>query len=615
MRYGKKGQVSIAVIIAVVIVLGVVAFFVFRGKGGGSDISEELAPVFSYYASCVEKEVKAGAELAGTQGGYLETGVYEPGSEYAPFSSQLNFLGFPVPYWYYISGNGIVRENVPSKNEIERQMERFVENRLIDCDFEEFAKKGIGVERGSAKAKVRIEDEKIIAEVDSELSASKGESSARRNIHNVEITNNFGKMYGLAKELYEKEKKEAFLEKYAEDVIRLNAPVDGVEISCSPKVWKYNEVSEEIKKGLEANIASIKLEGNYYTERSKEEKYFVVNKKTELPVNFMYSRNWPTKLEISGADGQLLIAEPIGNQAGLGALGFCYAPYHFVYDLSFPVLVQFYGQNGEIFQFPVAVIIDNNVPREAELQPLEEDEEDVDVCGFMTQDVEVRVYGKELKKLDANISYQCFDQTCRLGETRDGIYSGKAPACLNGQIIANAEGYARGKAGFSTNSESLAGIILDKEYEVELEIEANGKPIEGNALVVFSGETIVTTLVPESRKVRLPEGRFNLSVSIYGNSSIVIPASSKRECIEAAKGGVAGLLGGMEQKCFDINIPETKIEHGLIGGGKSESYLLPEMLEKGKLKIKAKIFAKPDSVEKMQENFILAENSGLEVGE
>ena len=71
------------------------------------------------------------------------------------------------------------------------------------------------------------------------------------------------------------------------------------------------------------------------------------------------------------------------------------------------------------------------------------------------------------------------------GKTRDGIYSGKAPACLNGQIIANAEGYARGKAGFSTNSESLAEIILDKEYEVELEIEANGKPIEGNALVVF----------------------------------------------------------------------------------------------------------------------------------
>ena len=38
----------------------------------------------------------------------------------------------------------------------------------------------------------------------------------------------------------------------------------------------------------------------------------------------MNSRYWPYAFEVSPTQGDILIANPVGNQEGLGILGFCY---------------------------------------------------------------------------------------------------------------------------------------------------------------------------------------------------------------------------------------------------------------------------------------------------
>ena len=132
----KRGQLSVFVIVAIILALGVVIFFVVRGEIGKEKVPVELAPVFDYYRTCIEQEVSAAIAIAEEQGGYVYVTDYAPGSEYAPFSSHLNFLGVPVPYWYYVSGNGLIKEQVPTKPEIESQISRFVEEGLADCNFE-----------------------------------------------------------------------------------------------------------------------------------------------------------------------------------------------------------------------------------------------------------------------------------------------------------------------------------------------------------------------------------------------------------------------------------------------------------------------------------------------
>lgn len=602
----KKGQIALYVIIAIVVVALIVLFFVFRGTLFAPAVPAELQPVFTYYEQCMQEQTRAAVDLASSQGGRVDPGAYIPGSEYAPFSSQLNFLGFPVPYWYYIAGNGVIKENVPTKNDMEEGISKYVTDNLnLRCNFDEFYDAGFVIEAGEPVVETTISDNLVSVDVSANVRVSKGESSAVKTSHSTELKTNFGKLYSTAIAIYEKEKTESFLENYSVDTLRLYAPVDGVEIGCAGKIWRTRQVVEDLKGALEANVAAIRFKGDYYSLASKEESYFVVNLPVDESVNMIYSRSWPTRVEVYGADSELMTAEPVGAKEGAGALGFCYAPYHFVYDVSYPVLIQVYDDSG-IFQFPVVVVIDKNFPRQGIYTNIGYETEGPDVCAFRTEEISVNLYDVNLNRVDANLSFECFDKTCALGESVDGTFTGMAPACVNGYIEAKAAGYADKRELISTNEQKVLDLIMDREYNVSVEIEVGGEPLgDRTAMVVFNGAQTRSVTLPDVPNAMMSEGFYNVSVYVYSNSSITIPASTRRQCSEVSTGGLGALFGQTEEKCFNIDIPATKIESGLVGGGKSEIYILPSDLAKGTLKLKVDSLLTPNSIEQLQSNFEL----------
>lgn len=610
-NWNKKGQLSIFVIIALVIVGLVALFFVFRGTLFAENIPAELKPVFDFYQQCIEQEARAAIDIAETQGGWVYPEPYISGSAYAPFSSQLNFLGSPVPYWYYISANGVIKENVPTKTEIEDGISKYIEEKVnVNCNFESFYQKAFLIDMSAPSVKTKIDKLKVTIDFDSDFKVSKGENSARKTNYNFVIDSQLGKLYNNALLIYNKEKKEAFLENYSVDVLREYTPVDGVEISCSGKVWKSRQVVDDLKNALEANIGALKFKGDYYTLNRAEEKYFVIDLPMDNSVNLIYSKNWPTKVEIQGADNELMIASPVGTQSGMGIMGFCYAPYHFVYDLSFPVLVQLFGGN-ELFQFPVVVVVDKNLPREGIASEISTEAGAMDICQYKTQDLEVNVYDVNMHKVNANLSYSCITSRCELGGTEDGTFIGKAPACVNGYLRVNAFGYMEKKQIVSTNEESVVDVILDREYDISIELEVGGKSFDGNAIISFMGERVTSTLLPDASKIKLSEGLYNVSVMAYSNSSITITSTTRTQCVTVTKGGIAGFFGATEEKCFDVKMPETKIESALIGGGQSEIYFLPSDLEDGKIKLRVDSLPKPNSLDDLSKNFEEFQDKGV----
>ena len=615
----KKAQMTIFVIIAIILAVGIILFFSFRGKiinvGG---VPVELNPVFEYYEGCIEQETKAAINLAESQGGYIDVPEYNPGSEYAPFSSEMNFFGFPVPYWYYVSGNGLIKEQVPSKKDIEQGIERYIEERINSCNFDDFYAKGFEIDFGKPRANVEIDDTRVDVIIDTDLNVMKGDVVGKREEHKVSVSSKLGKFYLLAKKIYEKEKRDAIFDLYGEDVLRLYAPVDGVEISCSGKVWKTKEVIDELRLGLEANIAKIKFKGDYYKLNDKKDEYYVVDlgESVDEKVNLIYNKFMPSKIEIvgDGVDDQLMIASPVGVQEGLGIMGFCYAPYHYVYDFSFPVLVQIYN-NEEVFQFPVVAVIDKNVPRKAQFFEIDEGEVSEDICEFKTEDIEVNLYDTNLNKVDGEISYQCFNQRCRLGETKGGKFVGKAPACYNGQLLIKGNDFSEKKEFFSTNKDRYIDVILDKEREVEIELKVGGKPLGSKtAIVSFAGKNggrTVSTALPEVSRVKLSEGSYDLTVYVYGDSSIIISSSTKTQCTEVPRAGILGFFGSTKEKCFDITVPETKVEYALRGGGKSNIYLLDNQLQNGKLTLEVDEMPLPKNIGELQFNYASFETKGV----
>ncbi len=593
----KKGQVTIFVIVAIVLIAAVILYFVARSTLPAENIPSEFSEIYTYYEQCIGQQARAALELAGSNGGYVDDTQHFPGSEYAPFSSHLNFLGLSVPYWYYVAGNGIIKEQVPTRGYIEKSVAGYIARHLSACNFDAFYERGFSLTFEEPEVRVSIEDVKVTLDVTGAVTSAKEDRVARKTIHRSEVSTRFGKFYNEALKIYEKEKHEAFLENYSVDVLRLYAPVDGVEVSCSPKIWKARDVVNELYQALEANIGAIQLKSN------SQRTYFTVDYASDIPARFLYLQEWPSRVNIEGTDGELMIAEPLGNQEGMGILGFCYAPYHFVYDLSFPVLIQLYDEQ-EIFQFPVVAVIDKNLPREGISSELESEDEQIDLCRYKTNEVTIKVYDSNLTPTDAQVTYGCFSERCTLGTTQNGVLTSQAPGCLNGYLYVQAEGYAAKKQLFSSSTERQAEVIIEREYPVAIKITLGGKPLDGSALVTFNnGERVQNLLVPEMTALNLSEGLYNISIYVYENSSITIPETTKQECRDTPQRGLLGFFGSTKRECFDITIPETKIEHALAGGGVGQHYFLPNQLAGGTITLEAEELPKPTSLAELQTNY------------
>ena len=286
----KCGQISIFVIIAIVIVGLIVGYFIIRDYLPEPGISAEVLPVYQAYESCIKQKTLSGINLMETQAGYIEAPEFETGSTYKPFSSQLDFFGFGVPYWYYVSGSNIIKEQVPTKTVMQNQLADFLEEVLKECDFSSFIASGYDVELGDAMASVSIQDSIVKVFIDQDVSANYGEKSATKSSFSVDVESKLGKFYNQARKIYDDEKTSMFLEEYAIDALYNYAPVNNVEISCSPKVWLKADVERDLKNALEANIGAIRV-------GVKGKQYFV----KEIPgidenVNFLYSPSWRLKL-------------------------------------------------------------------------------------------------------------------------------------------------------------------------------------------------------------------------------------------------------------------------------------------------------------------------------
>lgn len=603
----KRGQVTIFIILALVIVVLVGGYFVLKNIAKSKSVPETVSPIQISVLSCLEEATNTGISLVETTGGYIDLPPFEAGSRYQPFSSQLTFAGVEVPYWYYMSGSNFPREKVPSKEFIEKEIGNFIEERIFTCNLDKYVDEGYIIFRGDPKAEVIINEGEVKVNLEMELAIEKGEDSFLINEHKVEVQSALGELYAASIEVYEKEQNSLFLENYSVDVLRLYAPVDGVELTCSPLTWQAETVFQDIREALEVNILSLKNVGD------KKDYFLVEDLPKNVDINFLTSQSWPNTFEVNPTEGSLLISKPVGNQNGLGILGFCYVPYHYVYNVRYPVLVQV-SKGEEIFQFPVAVLIEGNVPREAKggnsISP-----EIIDLCEDKNSLTKINIFDTNLNSIDAEIFYECFGSRCDLGKTVNGELETLLPQCVNGKLIIESEGYRDLSSLYSSVQPGSELIILDKEYEKEISLTLGNQQFSGTAIINFIGEEDTqTVLYPETKKLILSEGNYEIQVMAYGQSKINFGETTEEQCVTIPASGVAGFLGLEKTECFDVVYPAQEITDVLIGGGKTETFFFgSDLASSGKIKMNAPKLNTPNSLEELQQNYVLFEIGEVEV--
>jgi hypothetical protein len=614
---GKGAQISIFVIIAIVIVAGIGIYFIVRGADGGVDVPSKFEPAYSSYTSCIEDISKEGALILGQKGGYVNSPEFSPGNEYMPFSSELDFLGTGVPYWYAVLGNGVVREQVPSVAKMQSDLNIYIEERISLCDFSEVGE--IDMSFGPVEVESIIRDNQIELIVNQDVDISSEETSWSKESHSVSIDSNLGKLYETARAIYAHQKEGMFLENYGVDILRLYAPVDGSEIGCSPKIWNLFDVREDLKDALEGNVPAVKLKGDYYTLSNPGNKYFEIDvgRNIDVTTNFLYLKEWPMRLEVWPSDGNFLIQEPVGLDENLGLLGFCYVPYHFVYDLAYPVMIQLFA-GDEIFQFPVVVLIDKNNPRKA--LPVEGIPDVVpELCLNKVNEMTVYTRDDDLNPVSADVKFKCFNTICNIGKSEivdgEAVLSSNFPQCINGFVVGSANGYETGKFQVTSASENTAVVILDKKYEIDLEVHKQGFDLnEEFAVISFISDDAITTLsYPEQDSVELSEGQYEIRAYIYSNASITLEGSKTEKCVDVPRGGILGAFGSTEKKCFVTEIPSQMVSFAISGGGIQDAYLTKIDLQSDSLIINSKAFRVPKEALDLQFNYNNVEVNGLDI--
>lgn len=615
--FNIRGQVTIFIIIAILVVGVVAGYFIFRGFFQAPSVPTNLEPVYNAFLFCIEENTLEGISALESQGGYIELPEFEPGSAQMPFSSQLNFLGNPIPYWYYVSSNSIQKEQVPSVKSMEEQLAKYIDSRIGTCILDSYFEQGFEISLGVPRTSVKINEEDVVVNTNMDLGIERAEDTAFVTDHIVTVKSKLGTLYDSARKIYEYEQSTLFLENYGVDILRLYAPVDGVELTCSPLIWNANEVFEDLKLAVESNTLAIRAKSNEFVLRNKDNKYFVLDLPVKEEVRFLNSRNWTYSYEVNPSEGAILSATPVGTQSGMAAVGFCYVPYHFVYDLRYPVLVQIYS-GMEIFQFPFAVVIQGNKPRNA-MNATAIDSPKAELCSYYNTPMYVNTYDTYLNPISADISFQCFGETCPIGRTsaENGSLLALFPQCVNGFAVANADGYQKTKEQvYSIEDYDSIYIIMNKKYKKEIVLRLEDDFYKDEAVITFvpeSGEA-VTLLYPEQKQVELTPGQYELSVSIYRSGSLNLQSSTQEQCMEVPTSVLGGILGMTKEQCFDVVIPAQTISSVLAGGGKQEYYVSESELEENTIiDINADRLPTPKTIEELQSNFYLFESKGLDI--
>src|SRR3989344_1909203 len=157
-RNYKKGQLTIFILLAIVIVVGIFLFFLLKQRGAiTEEIPTTFKPIEGYYLDCVKEYASIGISILEENGGYIYFSKFEPGNDYSPTSNQLDFFGTGIPFWYYASASNLIKEQVPTKQELENQLKKYLDENL-KCDFSLFQQQGYAVNLSKPKIDVKIEE-------------------------------------------------------------------------------------------------------------------------------------------------------------------------------------------------------------------------------------------------------------------------------------------------------------------------------------------------------------------------------------------------------------------------------------------------------------------------
>ncbi len=207
----KKSQIFPFIILAIIILAVIIVYFGLRPDVKSSKISPEIFPLFNFVENCVQKVTGDAIYNIGETGGYF----------FAPNLSIDN-----IAYYFYEKEN-----YMPSKEKIEDELSDYINSMLFFCtkNFEDF--NDYEVNQREIATKTIIEDEKIVFNIDYQLSIKKDKASYLIEGFELEVPVRLGVIHKVANEIMKEQMEEK----------------DAICISCIGELAEENDLFVDLR--------------------------------------------------------------------------------------------------------------------------------------------------------------------------------------------------------------------------------------------------------------------------------------------------------------------------------------------------------------------------------
>ncbi|MFH1608059.1 MAG: hypothetical protein ABIA78_02905 [archaeon] len=187
-RDDKRGQVSIFIIIAIiVVVLGIIIYLVYPRIG--IDIGDETQNPSAFLQSCLEDEISTAVETLSLQGGSLEPEHYVLYDD-----EKIEYLCFTEEYYKpCIVQQPLLKKHI--EDEIKSEIKAEV-NGCLDSMKESYEKKGYDVGLIKGDFVIELLPKRIVTTLDSTLTLTKG-GSETHDLFRVVLNNNLYELVSI----------------------------------------------------------------------------------------------------------------------------------------------------------------------------------------------------------------------------------------------------------------------------------------------------------------------------------------------------------------------------------------------------------------------------------
>ncbi|HEA46714.1 MAG TPA: hypothetical protein ENH99_02940 [Candidatus Pacearchaeota archaeon] len=191
----KRGQVTIFIIIAIVIV-GIAALIFFLSSPGGetgTDLDEDNPQGFIQF--CLEEEIDNAIEKVSLQGGSIN-----PEHSILYNDSEIEYLCFTGEFYRTC----VVQQSL-LKEHIESEIENEIRDEVVNCfaQMEQvFSNQGFNVELTSGRTRVELLPERVIVGLDYDLTLTKGDVE-RFDSFDIVLNNNLYELTSIANSIIE----------------------------------------------------------------------------------------------------------------------------------------------------------------------------------------------------------------------------------------------------------------------------------------------------------------------------------------------------------------------------------------------------------------------------